>query len=288
MAESIEKPLISSNVLDRGAAGTLILILPLAFALVILYTAWPFLLALFLLALAWKIWQHFQWKRWSRQVNPYFNQLIKENQGCLTATDLAMKANLTGGAARRFLDKKAEEYGAQRKTVEDKGTVYYFLTASALGSIFAQSEPPEAFEEEVATLPSSEADEFAPATEDEGQQNQAFTDEVATVTIETPQEEEQTETVEVELEEESPPTAETQLEEKEDTSSEKSETKEDASESLIQAELAKRLDVHSSTVGKRKSDPDFAEWSQNRDPNGIAWEYLDDERVFIPLADNPR
>jgi len=271
---------------DRGAAGILILILPLAFALVILYSAWPFLLAIFLLALAWKIWQHYQWKRWSRQVNPYFNQLIKENQGCLTATDLAMKANLTGGAAQRFLDKKAEEYGAQRKTFEDKGTVYYFLTASALGSIFAQSEPLEGLDEEIATLPPSEAENFAPATEDEGQQTQDSTDEVAENSTETPSQREDTiETVE--FEEESPPTAETQPEEEDSPSEERETEEENPSGALIQAELAKRLDVHSSTVGKRKSDPDFTEWSQSRDPDGIGWEYLEDERVFVSITNNP-
>ncbi len=56
---------------------------------------------------------------------------------------------------------------------------------------------------------------------------------------------------------------------------------------MIQAELAKRLDVHSSTVGKRKSDPDFWEWSQSRDPEGIAWEYRSDTKEFVPLEKIP-
>jgi hypothetical protein len=51
---------------------------------------------------------------------------------------------------------------------------------------------------------------------------------------------------------------------------------------LIQAELAKRLDVHSSTVGKRKSDPDFADWSQSRDPEGLAWVYSPETKEFMP------
>jgi hypothetical protein len=61
-----------------------------------------------------------------------------------------------------------------------------------------------------------------------------------------------------------------------------------ASQSLIQAELAKRLDVHSSTVGKRKSDPDFSEWSQSRDPEGIAWEYSPETKEFLPLEKKPK
>ncbi|NET85868.1 MAG: hypothetical protein F6J94_29465, partial [Moorea sp. SIO1F2] len=55
---------------------------------------------------------------------------------------------------------------------------------------------------------------------------------------------------------------------------------------LIQAELAKRLDVHSSTVGKRKSDPDFSQWSQSKDPDGIAWEYSSQRKEFLPVVNN--
>jgi hypothetical protein len=53
--------------------------------------------------------------------------------------------------------------------------------------------------------------------------------------------------------------------------------------SLIQLELARRLDVHSSTVGKRKSDPDFSEWSKSKDPEGIAWKYSRKSKMFNPI-----
>lgn len=92
-----------------------------------------------------------------RENQSFFNQLIKEHQGRLTPVDLSLKANLTGGAARRFLDQKAEEYGAQRKQMEDKGTIYYFLTASALGSILDDSEPLPLLQEE--TQPSTSSQE---------------------------------------------------------------------------------------------------------------------------------
>jgi hypothetical protein len=52
---------------------------------------------------------------------------------------------------------------------------------------------------------------------------------------------------------------------------------------LIQAELAKRLDLNSSTVGRRKSDPDFPEWSQSKDPEGKAWAYVPETKLFIPV-----
>jgi hypothetical protein len=260
---------MTGNALERGAAGTLILILPFAFALVILYTAWPVLLVILALGLAWKIWQHYQWKRWNAQISPYFQRLINDNQGLITATDLAIKANLTGGAARRFLDKKAEEYGAQRQTKEDQGTVYYFLTASALGSIFADSDP-------IAELLADDSEVVAAvATEPE-------TEDVAEASSEdspTPQAEEEGETEAVTQ----PTDTEESEEDTEAAATQELATAEENSNVLIQAELADRFGVHSSTVGKRKSDPDFGEWSQEKDPDGIAWQYNEAEKVFVPL-----
>jgi hypothetical protein len=53
--------------------------------------------------------------------------------------------------------------------------------------------------------------------------------------------------------------------------------------SLIQSELAQRLGVYSSTVYKRRNDPDFSEWTRSRDPDGIAWSYSRKNREFFPL-----
>jgi hypothetical protein len=52
---------------------------------------------------------------------------------------------------------------------------------------------------------------------------------------------------------------------------------------LKQTELAKRLDIHYNTIGKRKSESDFPQWSQKRDPEGIPWEYLPKIRLFAPV-----
>ncbi|MDY6781325.1 MAG: hypothetical protein SW833_02015 [Cyanobacteriota bacterium] len=226
---------MSGNVLERGATGLLILIIPIALALVVLYTAWPLILALVVLGIILKIWQHYQWKKWSQQINPFFNQLIRDNQGCLTPLDLAAKADLTGASAKRFLDKKAEEYGAQRKEFQEKGTVYYFLTASALGTIFDSSEP------------FADLDE----AEDLVQEDLA---------------EEETETP-------------AQTEEKPEHSSP---APEGSLSSLIQADLAKRLNVKDYKISRYKSNDDFSEWSQNLDPDGIAWKYLPEDKLFVP------
>src|ERR671933_100342 len=387
--------------IDSSATGLLVLILPIAFLIVLLFKAWPVLLALLLLSITLRVWQQYQWQQWSKRVNPYFNQLIKENQGCLTALDLSIKANLSGSAARLFLDKKAEEFGAQRQEYEGKGTVYYFLTVSSLGSLLEESEPPPELEDEdeediatlTAALPVSELietltekdshfshshgessirarqelPELTIAEESVSPVEVTTTEQVeveeekpvspveVTTTEQVEVEEEKpvspvevttteqvevevekpvspvevTTTEQVEVEEEKPvPPVEVTTTEKpvppvEVTTTEKpvppvevtttdqveadveplkppqSELTELLKEKknlhqdappqnqevykpLIQAELAKRLDVHSSTVGKRKTDEDFPEWSQSRDPEGIAWEYNPSTKEFVP------
>lgn len=298
---------MTGKVIDSSANGLLILILPIAFLIVLLFKAWPVLLALFILSIIFKIWQQYQWKQWSKQVNPYFNELVKENQGCLTALDLSMKANLSGSAARRYLDKKAEEFGAQRQVYEDKGTVYYFLTASALGSIFDESEPPLELEGESASsqaLKPTElealADTSPPKSEsslsDLPEPPEPLEEEEPSDVPEPPEPLEKEEpsvaenafsTEDIEEALEPMPQAEPEqtasLDEQEDVWAEAADKEPQASQSLIQAELAKRLDVHSSTVGKRKSDPDFSEWSQSRDPEGIAWVYSAETKEFVPV-----
>ncbi|MBO9997809.1 MAG: hypothetical protein J7641_02185 [Cyanobacteria bacterium SID2] len=52
--------------------------------------------------------------------------------------------------------------------------------------------------------------------------------------------------------------------------------------SLIQAQLARRLAVSPSTIGKRKHKPDFSEWVRTKDPDGISWHYCDDTKQFHP------
>jgi hypothetical protein len=373
--------------IDSSATGLLVLILPIAFLIVLLFKAWPVLLALLLLSITLRVWQQYQWQQWSKRVNPYFNQLIKENQGCLTALDLSMKANLSGSAARLFLDRKAEEFGAQRREYEGKGTVYYFLTVSSLGSLLEESEPPPELEDEdeedIATLtpalPTSElietltqkdshpshshgessisgrqelpeppmAEESVSSVEVSSTEQVEVEEEesVSAVEVSTPdpvevEEEEPVSPVEVstpdpvEVEEEEPVSpvevsttkesvtpveistteesvspvgvssidqVEAKLESLQPPQSEPTELlkekehlyqdaptqNQDVYKALIQAELAKRLDVHSSTVGKRKSDEDFPEWSQSRDPEGIAWGYNPETKEFVPLEKIP-
>jgi hypothetical protein len=265
---------MTGKVLDNGSARILILILPFAFGVVVLYKLWPLLLLLAALIIGFQIWQNYQWQKWCQEINPYFNQLIKENRGYLTPIDLSVKANLTARSAKNFLSRKSEEYGVAPKTLQDKGVVYYFPTASALGSILDDSEP---------TLNSYQL---------AGKDSNKFS--VRGIAQLAKQEQNQDQTQETKITESSPVAQLTkeEVEEKTEIKTEPetqvSETKEvasiDAGHSLIQAELAKRLDLNSSTVGRRKSEPDFEEWSQSKDPEGVAWKYEPDTKMYVAVV----
>jgi hypothetical protein len=286
---------MTGKVIDSGANGTLLVLLPLALAMVVLFIAWPLFVGLFVLGLAWKLWQTYQWQQLSQKIDPIFHQLVQVNQGCLTVLDLSMKANLTGSTAKWYLERKAEEYGAVRRLYEDQSIVYYFLTASALGSIFDDSEP----EEELELAPEHNPSPLITADVVDTQPVETQNISITTDTQEkfTSQDQEIKQTSLDTGEQESPPSNQTEsilsstpppeeesppdLGESVETSSENTEL------NLNQSELAKRLEVHSSTIGKRKSDPDFAIWSQTKDPDGIPWQYVEETKLFIPIELNP-
>lgn len=267
---------MTGKVLDNGSAGALVLIIPLAFSFVILYMLWPYLLLIAGVIVAFKLWQNYQWQKWCREINPYFNQLIKDNQGYLTPVDLSLKANLTASDAKVFLARKSEEYGTKPKNLPDQGFVYYFPTASALGSILDASEPETAVNSyQLAAKESNKISVRGIAQLAKQEQSKAketatnsSSSSVAQLTrAESPQ---STATLEPETET--------------DSSTIKQPASIDAGHSLIQAELAKRLDLNSSTVGRRKSDPDFPEWSQSKDPEGIAWKYEAETKMYVAVV----
>ncbi|MGD1950742.1 MAG: hypothetical protein ACFB14_14010 [Leptolyngbyaceae cyanobacterium] len=57
----------------------------------------------------------------------------------------------------------------------------------------------------------------------------------------------------------------------------------DLSVSFNQAELARRLSLSSSSVGRKKFSPDFSKWSQERDPQGWSWSYSAKKKRFHPV-----
>lgn len=267
---------MTGKVLDNGSTGILVLLLPLAFGFVVLYQLWPFLLLLAIAIAAYRIWQNYQWQNWCEEINPYFNQLVKENRGYLTPVDLSVKANLTARDAKIFLGRKSDEYGTKPRNVKEKGVVYYFPTASALGGIFDDSEPEQAVNSY--QLAAKESNKLSVrgiaqlAKQEKEQENKRSNDSTESSSV-------------AQLTKE-PPTATIEADSATDDSVSDQLASIDAGQSLIQAELAKRLDLNSSTVGRRKTDPDFEEWSQSKDPEGIAWRYEADTKLFVAAVSN--
>lgn len=246
---------MTGKVIDSGANSIPLLFLPLALIIMVLFVAWPFIVAIFIFSLGYKLWQRYRLKKLSEEIDPYFNKLVESNQGSVTILDITNQTDLSAKTARWYLDSKAEEYGAVKRLYEDKTIVYYFLTANALGSILDDSEPDDDSELDIsssATVPLN-----------------ASSSPTVTATIE-PQ------TANVEL-------ITTTKEETEDTSTavESSNSSDDSNKLILnQTDLAKRLEVSTSTIAKRKLDRDFSLWCQSRDPDGIPWEYVEETKEF--------
>ncbi|YAI82000.1 MAG: hypothetical protein ACQJCO_09545 [cyanobacterium endosymbiont of Rhopalodia sterrenbergii] len=272
---------MTGKVFDSNPAAFLIFVLPLAAGIVLLYKAWLCILGIVILTILWKVWNNYQWQQWCFQINPIFNELLQVNQGCLTPMDLSLKANLSARSANRFLFKKAQEYGTYRQELSDKGTVYYFITASTLGSIFDNSEPEEL--EDVESIANSIDLNITSKTPKIKQ------DELSDKAVRFFSQLAELEKERQKLGKPDPDTSPNlKLKTIAQTLSENSLTQEKSTKisselSLIQVDLAKRLDTTPSTIGRRKSDPSFPEWSQNKDPEGVAWKYLQKLRLFVPV-----
>ncbi len=248
---------MSEQTMENHGRAFLVLLLPISFLIIFLVSTWRILVILALLVIGFQLFSWYQWEHWRQQVDPIFNQLVKENQGKITPIDLAIKGNFSGTKAKKYLDSKATEFSASIMNSQEGGQSYYFITASVLGDIFNSSEPVKEIPEQ--PLPKTARLLLAkpPSTEQE-------------LETEFPPEEPQRtlEKLETEFPPEEPQrTLEKQL----------------VFGSLIQSELAKRLNVYSSTVYKRRNDPDFSEWTRNRDPDGIAWTYSHKAKEFFPL-----
>ncbi|SRR5579883_1189883 len=238
---------MSEKTIESYGKGFLVLLLPISFLIIFLVATWKIWVAGILLFLAFNIWQHHRWQQWCQRVNPIFNQLIRENQGRITPMDLAIRGNFSGETAKRYLDTKAVEFGARALDAEDGSKVYYFITATTFGSILDSSEPPPK------ELTSKEVAKVLPI-------------------LEPPVKPKEEEALKTELQ--SQPTKEEEVK--------RPLEKQLIFGSLIQSELAKRLNVYSSTVYKRRDDPDFPEWSRSKDPDGIAWTYSKKTKEFFP------
>jgi hypothetical protein len=247
---------MSEKTLESNGKAFLVLLLPISFLVIFLVSTWRFLLALIVLAIGFRIWQEYQWQQWCQRVNPIFNQLVRENQGKITPMDLAIRGSFPGPTAKRYLDGKASEFGASLLPAPEGGEIYYFITASILGNILDSSEPVRQIAPQPVATEARSLLAPPPVVELEPKAE--------------PEVEPETELPQPATHQEVKPNLERQL----------------VFGSLIQSELAKRLNVYSSTVYKRRNDPDFPEWTRSRDPDGIAWSFSERTKEFFPLEDN--
>ncbi len=252
---------MSEKTLDTSGKGFLLLLLPLSFLIIFLVSAWRVLLGFFAVIVGFNLWRTYQWQQWCSKVNPVFQNLIGENQGRITPMDLALQGNFNGGKAKRYLDAKASEFGASIADSDDGNKVYYFMTANTLGSILDSSEPEIDFSQQPVTTLNKELLEPIPV---KVEKEEPITEAVHSSENLSDEHVEQ----EKHLEHLSKP-LEKQL----------------FLGSLIQSELAKRLGVYSSTVFKRRDDPEFPEWSRNKDPDGVAWSFSPDTKEFFPVEE---
>lgn len=243
---------MSEKTIESDGKGFLVLLLPISFLIIFVVATWRIWLGLILLVLAFNVWQLYTWQQWCQKVNPIFHQLIRENQGKITPMDLAIKGNFPGEKAKRYLDTKASEFAASTVNSEDGSKVYQFITASTLGSILDSSEPPKELESQPVV-----AEYALPFLVPPPPPPSPILEELETEPLPQPTQEEVKKPLEKQL----------------------------MFGSLIQSELAKRLNVYSSTVYKRRDDPDFSEWSRSRDPDGIAWKYSRKTKEFFPAEE---
>ena len=108
---------MTGKVIDSGANGLLLVLLPFALITMVVFVAWPLIVGAFAFALGWKLWQTYQWQQLSTQIDPLFNQLVNVNKGCLTILDLSSKTGLSSRISKWYLDRKKRGIWSSKKTL---------------------------------------------------------------------------------------------------------------------------------------------------------------------------
>jgi hypothetical protein len=351
---------------DNSLPGFLLILLPAAFGAVFLSVAWPFIVGGVVLLTGNSVWQSYQWAKLSQQVNPYFAQMLQEQQGEIAPLGLSTRANISPAIADRYLQGKAAEIGGVSYRSTSGDNVYSFLTVRALENTFAGLDRNLSISQKLAgseytdTVADSEivtvtsvpvtkeavvvqppitesvvsseptvvkiVEEVVPVIEPVVSPEPAvvkIVEEVVPVIepIVSPEPavakivEEVTSTpatkpIASPEPVESPVQPVTKIaetpdvvggsdfaqalrsifnaEHSESSTSDEEEIALEAPamivETINQSDLAKRLDVHPSTLYKRRSDVSFDEWTRNRDPEGFAWGYQKDTKEFYRIT----
>ena len=297
----------------KNATGFLLVLIPAALTLSALFVAWPVILGMTLLIAGGNVWQSYEWSKTAQSIDPVFQQLIVQNRGEISPIDLSLKANVSGKVSQRYLAIRADEFGTGSRQHPDRGQVYYFVSISTLGTIFDDSEQelelpaiapattPVAIFQTVATPVVTMAEQLVstatiPPIAEAIPIATAIIEPIASPVMTLPLESDQgLSNLRQLFDEEPAPTATLASVEPAVTEpvveSAVEPIVESASRSLpdtpmvtiIQSELAKRLDVHSSTIYKRRSEPDFTDWTRNRDPEGLAWGYAEAAKEYYRI-----
>jgi hypothetical protein len=199
--------------------GYLTLLLPVAVVLFVLQKAFPLAILTVGGWGSWRVWKYYQQRQQHQleTLDDVFYRLIRENQGRITALDLAMHSKQSGTKVQDYLDQRATEFAAQYEITDTGGMIYYFPTAQPVSKVEEPlPSPPVEKPKSVVLFPLK-----------------TVSNSVLTST-------------------------------------------------LNQSELAQRLGVHPTTLSKWKMKPEFSEWSYQRDPEAIAWNYSPDTKRFSP------
>ena len=230
------------------------IVISLGFGLLMLGLSWRlFAIIAMGTGLTWII-SHYQKKHKQQQdcLNNFFYQLIEKNQGYITALDLAMNSQLPGKVVQEFLDERAKEFSAELEITEQGGLLYYFPTSVSL-------------------VDSQRKQEFEISTEQILGYNSQLISEEIIEKVSNPWTTPQHSRVNSHLKP-NPENHQFKL------------TSKSVSLSLTQKELATRLNVHTSTISKRKTKPDFSQWSSQKDPESISWKYVKEQARFLPIV----
>jgi len=239
--------------LDNRPTNNSPFVISLGLGLLMLGLSWRlFVIIAIGTGLTWII-SHYKKKHKQQQdcLNNLLYELIEKNQGHITALDLAMNSQLPGKVVQEFLDERAKEFGAELEITENGGLLYYFPTAVSL--VDGQRKQ----EVEI------------PIDRVLGYDDRLISEEI--------------------IEKVSNPGTPTHHSLVNDNLKPNPEnegfqpTSKAVSLSLTQKELATRLNVHSSTISKRKTKPDFSQWSSQKDPESISWKYLKEQARFLPI-----
>ncbi|MCT7950355.1 hypothetical protein NG798_11190 [Ancylothrix sp. C2] len=286
----------NSNNFNGNAEGYLPLIIPIAFGLVVILAAGRIFLPVAVAAgLGFgfrRYWQNKQKKL--EELNSTFYQLIQENNGWVTALDLAMKSNVPGTEVQQYLDERAREFAAHYEITEQGGMIYYFETAlSPNGSkpptiVDTNYEPVVSFSEPIVSeVPKNPQPSSPPPVEKKPTESPPIDVPVSAVKktessapvsdlnnnlkpasrkeVQLPPIQSKTEPLNLN-------NGKSEVSFNVPNSGSKK-TSSVVPSSLTQSELAYRLGVHATTVSKWKMRPDFSEWSGSKDPAGVVWKY---------------